>query len=45
MHFSLLLSAESSLGFLQPVRHAHVAVHRRRGGEMLSVSSDHTLTE
>src|SRR5262249_2408888 len=24
------------LGLLQPVRHAHLAVHRRRGGEMFS---------
>jgi hypothetical protein len=24
-----------SLRFLQPVRHAHLAVHRRRGGEVL----------
>src|SRR5262249_19255045 len=35
MLLSIASGAEFRLRFLQPVRHPHLAVHRRRGGEML----------
>ena len=33
---SLAVDMTLCLGLLQPVRHAHLAVHRRRGGEVLA---------